>query len=445
MEVQTMGITIPLETKKLVLRMFRQGHRSKKIARVLGLDRSTVKEWQYLFDGGDTRWVSDKPVGRVYRFSELKRSFIVRAYMTNALTMADLCRTFTVPKTVIKHWVRTTRRDGAYHCDTGSETDKRTRRRNQVLEDLLQSSGRERDRSSKKKIIQAIERGKASGLSISFMLKVIGVSRSDYYYWLRHLNDNEQELIDRIKALQTESNWNTGSKKMSQLLRADKDNPIIVNHKRIARIMSQNHLHAKQKIRRHPDDYYRRKMQQTSCLPSNVLHRDFRSSEPGKRLLTDITYIHVRAGWCFLSAVKDLFNEEIVAYSISRRLDLELVMDTVAKLKCGLGSLNGVLLHSDRGWTYTNPQFMRLLESEGVTQSLSAKGDCWDNAPMESFFSTFKSETIHHDDHHYRNFSYEEMIRLVQDYINYYNGKRIMKKLGWLSPVQYRLSKCSFE
>ncbi len=439
-----MGKTVPLQIKKLVLKMFRLGHRSKKIAKTLGLDRSTVKEWQYLFDGGDTFWVSDKPIDRLHRFSELQRSFIVRAYLTKALTMADLCRAFTVPKTVIKHWVRTTRKNGVYRCDTRSETDKRTRRRSQVLEDLLQSAGRERDRSSKKKIVQAIERGKASGLSVSFMLKIIGVSRSDYYYWLRHLDRNELELVERIRLLQIENNWNIGSKTMAQLLRRDKDNPVVVNHKKVARIMSENNLHAKQKLRKHPKDYYRQKKYQTANLPTNILNRNFHSDIPGTKLLTDITYIHVQAGWCFLSAVKDLFNGEILAYSISQRLNLELVLDTFEKLKSRLGSLDGVLLHSDRGWTYTNPRLMGHLKTEGVVQSLSAKGNCWDNAPMESFFSTLKSETIHHDGYYYRNVSYAEMVLLVQNYIEHYNDKRIVKKLGWLSPVQYRLSKCSF-
>ena len=202
-----------------------------------------------------------------------------------------------------------------------------------------------------------------------------------------------------------------------------------------------NSLHAKQKVRKHPKNYYRQKEAKARNLPGNVIDRDFSSDHAHRKLLTDITYIHVKAGWCFLSAVKDTFNGEIVAYAMSRRLDLKLVFDTIEDLKATLGSLNGVLLHSDRGWTYTNPQFVRLLDSEGMTLSLSRKGNCWDNAPMESFFSTFKSETIHHDDFHYRNVSYAEMVLLVQNYIEYYNDSRIVKKLGWLSPVQYRISR----
>ena len=155
-----MGKTIPIETKKQVLKLFRQGLRSRKISETLGLDRSTVKEWQYLFDGGDTRWVTDKPISRVYRIPEAQRAFIVKAYIDKALTMADLCRTFTVPKTMIKRWVRTYKKDGAYHCDTGSEEDKRTRKRNQILEDLLQCICGERDRSSKKRYLQLLSEGK---------------------------------------------------------------------------------------------------------------------------------------------------------------------------------------------------------------------------------------------------------------------------------------------
>jgi len=436
-----MGKIVPLETKKLVLKMFRQGSRSRKVSDALNLDRSTVKEWQYLYDGGDTRWVTDQPIERVYRFSEIQRAFIVRAYLTKALTMADLCRTFTVPKTVIKHWVRKTKKEGLYHCDTRSETDKRTRRRDQVLQDLLQGSGGKRDRSSKKKILQAIERGKESGLSVSFMLRVIGISRSDYYYWLRHLNHNDAVLVERIRNIQTENNWNIGAKRMAQILRQNKDNPVTVNHKKVARIMSENTLHAKQKIRKHPKDYYRQKEQKVESLPPNILSRDFKSLVPAKKLLTDITYIRTREGWCYLSAVKDLFNGEILAYAMSCRLDLQLVKDTIKNLRNNLGSLEDVLLHSDRGWTYTNPQFIKLLNDEQMSLSLSRKGNCWDNAPMESFFSSFKSETIHHDDFLYCNYSFAEMVLLVQNYIDYYNDKRIVKKLGWLSPVQYRLSK----
>ena len=433
-----MGKTIPLETKKQVLKLFRQGLRSRKISETLGLDRSTVKEWQYLYDGGDTRWVTDKPISRVYRFSETQRAFIVKAYVTHALTMADLCRTFTVPKTMIKRWVRTYKKDGAYHCDTGSEEDKRTRKRNQILEDLLQCIRGERDRSSKKKVLTIIERGKDAGLSVSFMLKQINICRSEYYYWKTHPGKDDSDLISRIRRLQEDNKWNLGSKAMSQKLKEDIENPITVNHKKIARIMTENNLHAKQKIKKHPDWYYRNLKEERKHLPKNLVARKFVCVKPGSVLLTDITYVKTHDGWLYFAAVKDLFNKEIVAFSVSKRLDMEFTYSIIEKLKERYGSLSGKILHSDRGWNYTNKNYRNLLKELRVKQSLSRKGNCWDNAPMESFFSTFKSETIHHMKDDGRSMSYEEAKTLVENYVYDYNHYRISRPLRWMSPIQFR-------
>lgn len=261
---------------------------------------------------------------------------------------------------------------------------------------------------------------------------------------MQDINNKDQELIARIKAIQetrdkSGQTYTKGAKTIAQLLRQDKNNPIIVNHKKIARIMSDNGLHAKVKVRKHPKDYYRTKEQKAASLPGNVLNREFSSTEPNKKLLTDITYIKIKNNdWCFLSAIKDVFNREIVAAVMSRVLNEQLVLDTIAQLKENVGSLDGVLIHSDQGWTYTNPRFVKLLKEEGVIQSLSRVGNCWDNAPMESFFSTFKSETIHRDSSYYSNLSYSEMVQVVQDYIEYYNYDRISKGLNWMSPVKYR-------
>ena len=439
-----MGKIVPLETKKQVLKLLRQGLRSRKISDTLGIDRSTVKEWQYLYDGGDTRWVTDEPISRLYRFSETQRAFIVKAYINKALTMADLCKAFTVPKTVIKRWVRTFKKDGAYHCDTGSEEDKRTRKRTQILQDLVQCTSGVRDRTAKKKILRVIERGKEAGLSVSFMLRISGISRTNYYRWLRENPVKDEELILRIKEIQETKNksgqtYTKGAKTVAQMLKQDENNPITVNHKKVSRIMSENNLHAKVKRRKHPKHYYAAKKEKASNLPDNILNREFTAQKPNEKLVTDITYIKIiNNQWCFLSAVKDLFNREIVAYALSTVLNEQLVLDTITNLKNNVGSLDGVLIHSDQGWTYTNPRFVKLLKNEGCIQSLSRVGNCWDNAPMESFFSTFKSETIHMDDSYYCHLSYAEMVEVVQNYIEYYNHDRISKGLSWMSPVKYR-------
>jgi transposase InsO family protein len=432
-----MGEFVPLETKELALKLFRQGLRARKISESLGLDRSHVKEWQYLFDGGDTRWVSNEPVQRARFISNTQRAFIVNAYKDDALTMADLCKGFAISKSVVKCWVR----DGACPNDRRTEANKGTtkktqgsRGQEQTLGNLYKCLASRGDGSSKKKILRTFAAGEKAGLSVSLMLKELRVPRTNYYRWLKNPDGKkEPELIRRIKDIQEANNFNIGAKRMAQMLRNE---GLAVNHKHVARIMSENGLHAKQKIRKHPKDYYRRKKRQAAELPDNILRRDFTASEPGKRLVTDITYLRTDTGWCFLSAVKDLFNKEIVAYAISRSLNMNLVMDTIGELKLHFPTLENAVIHSDRGWTYTNPQFVSLLKRERMVQSLSAKGDCWDNAPMESFFSTMKSETIHHMVSN--QISYAEMVLLVQNYIEYYNQERISKDLNWMSPIQYR-------
>ena len=116
-----MGSLVPLETKQQVLELFRQGLRARKISEILNLDRSRVKEWQYLFDGGDISWVSNEPVYRAIQFSGLQRDIIVKAYLNYALTMADLCRTFLIPKSMLKQWVKRYQTLGAFTNDIRTE------------------------------------------------------------------------------------------------------------------------------------------------------------------------------------------------------------------------------------------------------------------------------------------------------------------------------------
>jgi transposase InsO family protein len=132
-----------------------------------------------------------------------------------------------------------------------------------------------------------------------------------------------------------------------------------------------------------------------------------------------------------MAAVMDLWNREIVSYRISPHINLELVKDVIGKLK----SYRGTLIHSDMGWTYTHPSYIRLLKNLGFRQSLSRKGNCWDNACMENFFGLMKSETIRQSK---EILSVDGMIKLIDDYIHWYNNQRIQKKLGYLSPVDFR-------
>jgi transposase InsO family protein len=204
-----------------------------------------------------------------------------------------------------------------------------------------------------------------------------------------------------------------------------------LNHKRVERIMGKFDLHAKIRRRRYPKNYYLTLKENPAELPGNVLARNFSTEGPMQKLVTDITYLPTDEGWLYMAAVMDLWNREIVSYRISPHINLELVKDVIGKLK----SYRGTLIHSDMGWTYTHPSYIRHLKNLGFRQSLSRKGNCWDNACMENFFGLMKSETIRQTK---EILSVDGMIKLIDDYIHWYNNQRIQKKLGYLSPVDFR-------
>jgi len=210
-----------------------------------------------------------------------------------------------------------------------------------------------------------------------------------------------------------------------------------INHKRVERIMSSCDLHAKIRRRRYPKNYYLTLKEKSEQLPRNILARNFISESPGKKFVTDITYLPTKEGWLYLAAVMDLYNHEIVSYKTSRFMSLNLVTEVVKQMTKQGFNLQGTMIHSDMGWTYTNRVYVDCLRSLGVNQSMSRKGNCWDNACIENFFGLFKSETIKQKPSR-EVLSVDEMKKLVDDYIYWFNNQRIQKKLGYLSPVNYR-------
>jgi transposase InsO family protein len=177
--------------------------------------------------------------------------------------------------------------------------------------------------------------------------------------------------------------------------------------------------------------YYGKK--EAYVISGNHLNREFKAEQPNKKWVTDITYLMFNGQRLYLSAIKDLFNNEVVAYHVSRRNDLKLVFDTVKKARKGRDT-RGILLHSDQGFQYTSRQYSRLIKRYGIEASMSRKGNCWDNACMENFFSHFKTECFYLHSFH----SAEQVEHAVQKYIRFYNYERFQVKLNNLSPYEYR-------
>lgn len=266
--------------------------------------------------------------------------------------------------------------------------------------------------------------------SITVMCKFLSVPRSSYYYWLKNKDceDKDASLVESIREGQRASCGTYGYRRMTIWL--NRVYGIIVNSKRVRRVMKkaglQSVVRKKKKFKKDQGAVYKY---------DNLLARNFYSSRPNDKMVTDITYISTGRGKVFLSMVKDLFDNSIRGYCVSRNNDLKLVADTLRETFTNIKTNNGkpVLLHSDQGFQYTSKLYERLTSQYGITPSMSRKGNCFDNAAAENFFSHLKSELINR----VKLKDYEEAKKAIDDYIRYYNNKRIQVKLK-MAPLEYR-------
>jgi len=263
------------------------------------------------------------------------------------------------------------------------------------------------------------------------LCKISNVSKSGYYAWLKFSSDPEKDYGDYLLIKDV---FEKGRKKLGfrsvQMKLLEKQ--IVMNHKKIIRIMNKYHLYCK--IRRiNPYKNIMKKSLEHRTF-ENVLSRQFNQDIPFKVFCTDITYIPFNYRFAYLSVVKDIASGEIVSWKLSRHLEMDIVLGTLKNLKDNvLTPLKDVLIHSDQGVHYTNPQYISEVAKLGMVQSMSRKGNCIDNAPIESFFGHFK------DDVDYKNCkTFEGLHLLIEDYVKYYNHERYQWDLKKMTPVEYR-------
>lgn len=265
--------------------------------------------------------------------------------------------------------------------------------------------------------------------SLGWLLKLAEVSRAGYYKWRKktfHPNPRvlyEQLLEGHIMAIHRLHPY-FGYLRMTVALKRE---GLHVNHKRVYRLMKKLGIRS---VIRKKRRYFGK---QISVVHPNRLERQFHAEVPMRKLVTDITYIRVGERFVYLSAIQDLYNNEVVAWHLSERNDLSLVSKTVDMLSENT-DLTGVLLHSDQGFQYTSKPFNRKLAKLGIIGSHSRRGNCFDNACIESFFSHLKTEKIYLT----KPQTILELQQVIQDYISFYNHERFQKKLNNRSPVEYR-------
>lgn len=272
---------------------------------------------------------------------------------------------------------------------------------------------------------------------IGFLCKISGVSRSGYYAWIdanehRETRKKQDETdITLINYIFNQKKQKAGVLEIKMIM--ENDYCIVMNHKKIRRLMRKYKLFTKIRVA-NPYKKMAKADQEHRTLP-NLVNRKFDQGKPGKVLLTDITYLYYRNGQkAYLSCIKDGCTKEILAHYLSTNLEMNIVYKTIEILKQNMSIFESdTILHSDQGVHYTHPNFQKIVKDLELTQSMSRKGNCWDNAPIESFFGHFKDEVEYKK---CTNFS--ELQKVIDSYMEEYNYQRYQWGLNKMTPAQFR-------
>lgn len=267
--------------------------------------------------------------------------------------------------------------------------------------------------------------------ALALLLKISEMSRSTYYYTISKVNKDvkNDEVMNEIISIYYEHKECYGYRRITMELT---NRGFDVNHKKVKRLMSVMGLYSKIRKKRKYSSYKHSKIEPEP----NMIQRDFLAESPNEKWYTDVTEFNLRGEKLYLSPIIDGFNGEVISFNISRSPNLK---QTIKMLNDALEnkiSLIGLILHSDQGWQYQHHSYKQVLKMNSIKQSMSRKGNCLDNAMMESFFGTLKCEMFYGMEKTYSNIS--ELKFAISEYISYYNFKRIKSKLKGLSPVNYR-------
>jgi len=291
--------------------------------------------------------------------------------------------------------------------------------------------------SDKFEIIHEALSQENSLLCVTHLCDIAGVSRSGYYRWVGAVETREererkdQDDFEKILIAFNHRGYSKGARGVHMNL-LHQDPPVRMNLKKIRRLMSKYNLYCP--IRR-PNPYRRMaKSVKSNNVADNIVNREFKKSGPRSVLLTDITYIPYNGRFAYLSTILDAYTKQILAYVLSDSLEVDFVLDTVNQLieNHQISLQTNVLIHSDQGAHYTSCSFIQLIRDKGLRQSMSRRGNCWDNAPQESFYGHMK-DVIDIS----KCMKFTEVKEIIDDWMDYYNNERYQWNLAKLSPNQY--------
>ncbi len=267
---------------------------------------------------------------------------------------------------------------------------------------------------------------------VAWLCKALDVSTSGFHDWLnrkpaKRTLENEA-VLDRVRRSFLESDRTYGARRVWKDVLAE---GMSCGLHRIERLMHKNALKARPRRRKLPSDTGLRVIH---AIAPNILDRQFHAVAPNRKWIADFTYVWTAEGWLYVAAVIDLFSRRVVGWSMSATMTAQLVTDALLMAIWRRGKPDALLHHSDQGSQYTSEQFRQLMADNGVTCSMSRSGNVWDNAAMESFFSTLKTERTDRKVYRSRNHARADVFDFIE---RFYNAKRRHSTIGYLSPIEF--------
>ena len=269
------------------------------------------------------------------------------------------------------------------------------------------------------------------GHKLNDLLGVIGLSRSTYYYELCRtdkVKERNAELSSEISTIFNENRKRYGVRRVHHELL---NRGFQVNHKRVQRIMNQLALFGKR-----PKEKYHSYKGDVGKVADNIINRDFSTEKPLQKWTTDVSQFNLPWGKCYISPILDMNTNEIISYNLSTSPNMEQIRDMLNKAFERFPSVQGLVMHSDQGWQYQHAFYRGELQKHGIIQSMSRKGNCYDNCIMETFFGRLKNEMFYGFEKNYH--SFEAFSKAIAEYIDYYNNSRIQAKTKWMPPSNFR-------
>ncbi|QKS02850.1 IS3 family transposase [Bacillus halotolerans] len=375
-------VSYPIEVKQKAVEMRLAGVPTKEIMQELNIRNKTqVQTWVRWHKAGDTHRF-EQPVGKQYTYekgpeyaSELEKLQAENRYL---------------------------------------------RQQNEVFK-KVQRIGKEVDSQTSVELVEVLH----GTMTVQNICVHLGISRASYYRWKKNLMKDHPKchLEKQIGTLCREHKYRYGYRKITAILKKE----MRINHKTVQRIMQKNQWQCRVKVKK------RKKNGQPYAVVDNILDRNFQSDHPLEKLVTDITYLPYGQKQLYLSSILDVYNGEVIAFTIGDKQDTDFVLNTLDQLPT---LPQNCVLHSDQGSVYTSYEYQKAVKTKGITMSMSRKGTPADNASIESFHSSLKSETFYLNSINRTTTAIVE--RTIKEYIYYYNNIRIQTKLNSQSPISYR-------